>query len=353
MTISKQIHILYETGMVMKVAIYYSNKDIRIEDWPVPDISEREILVEMKSSGICGTDVMQWYRTKNAPRVLGHEMAGEIAAIGNNVTDFKKGDRVFVSHHVPCYACHYCAKGNYTACELLHSGNYEPGGFAEFIRVPEENVRHGTFVLPREVTFEEAAVIEPLGCVIAGQNQLDIKADQTVLIIGSGVSGILHAQVAKMKGADVITMDVNEYKLKKALEFGADVTLSANTFSPEKLKSVNDGRLAEIVIVCASSQKAIDNALSAVDRKGRVMLFAVSGSDIVIPSLRFWRDEIALLSSYGAAPRDLQKALELIESGKVNVRDMITHKVRLSDITEGFLLAAEAKTSLKVVVVPD
>jgi len=337
----------------MKVAVYHSNDDIRIEDRPIPHISSGEILVKMKASGICGTDVMQWYRTKKGPRVLGHEMAGEIVAIGNNVTDFKEGDRVFVSHHVPCYTCHYCVQGNYTACELLHSGNYEPGGFAEFIRVPEENVRHGTVVLPKEVTFEEATMIEPLGCVIAGQNQLDMKAGQSVFVIGSGVSGILHVQAAKTKGAEVITMDINGYKLKKASEFGADVTLDANTFSPEKLKSVNDGRLAEAVIVCASSQQATSNALSAVDRKGKVLLFAVPGSEIVIQSLRFWRDEITLLSSYGAAPRDLQKALELIGSGKVNVRDMITHKVTLSDITKGFLLASEAKTSLKVVVVPD
>ncbi|MDP2753471.1 MAG: alcohol dehydrogenase catalytic domain-containing protein, partial [Nitrospirota bacterium] len=181
----------------MKVAVYYSNDDIRIEERPKPSISSGEILVEMKASGICGTDVMQWYRIKKAPRVLGHEMAGEIFAIGSNVEGFKKGDRVFVSHHVPCYKCHYCVQGKFTACESLHTGNYDPGGFSEFIRIPEENVRYGTFLLPERVTFEDAAMIEPLGCVIAGQNQLGLKEGQTVLIIGSGVSGILHIQLTK------------------------------------------------------------------------------------------------------------------------------------------------------------
>ncbi len=194
----------------MKVAVYYSNDDIRIEERPTPSISDGEILVKMRASGICGTDVMQWYRIKKAPRVLGHEMAGEIVEIGKGVEGFKKGDRVFVSHHVPCYKCHYCVQGNYTACESLHTGNYDPGGFSEFIRVPEENVRYGTFLLPERVTFEDAAMIEPLGCAIAGQNQLGLKEGQTVLIIGSGVSGILHIQLAKIKNAKVIATDINE-----------------------------------------------------------------------------------------------------------------------------------------------
>ena len=132
----------------MKVAVYYRNDDIRIEDRPIPTISDHEILVKMKACGICGTDVMEWYRIKKAPRVLGHEMTGDILDTGKNVEGFQKGDRVFVSHHVPCYTCHHCLQGNYTACEVLHTGNYDPGGFSEFIRIPEANVRHGTFLLP-------------------------------------------------------------------------------------------------------------------------------------------------------------------------------------------------------------
>ena len=337
----------------MKVAVYHSNDDIRIEDRPIPRISNGEILVQMKACGICGTDVMQWYRIAKGPRILGHEMAGEIVDIGRGVKSFKKGDRVFVSHHVPCYKCHYCVQGDHTACESLHTGNYEPGGFSEFIRVPEENVRYGTFILPEEVTFEDATMIEPLGCVIAGQNQLGLKKGCSVLVIGSGVSGLLHVQLAKMNGAKVIAMDINEYKLKKALEFGADYVVDAGKYSADELKSMNGGRLADFVIICASAQRAVDYAISAVDRKGKVLFFAVPETEIVIPSLRFWRDEITLLSSYGAAPHDLQEAIELIKSVKVNVREMITHRVGLSNIRQGFQLASEGKNSLKVVVVPD
>ncbi|HYA12353.1 MAG TPA: alcohol dehydrogenase catalytic domain-containing protein [Thermodesulfovibrionales bacterium] len=337
----------------MKVAVYHSNDDIRIEERPIPHISHEEILVKMRASGICGTDVMQWYRIAKGPRILGHEMAGEITDIGRGVKTFKKGDRVFVSHHVPCYKCHYCIQGNHTACESLHTGNYDPGGFSEFIRVPEENVRYGTFVLPENVTFEDATMIEPLGCVISGQNQSGLKEGQSVLIIGSGVSGLLHIQLAKINGAKVIAMDINEYKLKKALEFGADNVLDAGKYSADELKSMNGGRLADIVIVCASAKQATDYAISAVDRKGKILFFAVPETEIVIPSLRFWRDEITFMSSYGAAPQDLQGAIELIKGVKVNVREMITHRVGLSNIRQGFQLASGAKTSLKVVVVPD
>jgi L-iditol 2-dehydrogenase len=337
----------------MKAAVYYSNDDIRIEERPTPSISDGEILVKMRASGICGTDIMQWYRIKKAPRVIGHEMAGEIVEIGSNVEGFKKGDRVFVSHHVPCYKCHYCVQGKFTACESLHTGNYDPGGFSEFIRIPEENVRYGTFLLPERVTFEDATMIEPLGCVIAGQNQLGMKEGQTVLIIGSGVSGILHIQLAKIKGAKVIATDIDDYRLNKAIDFGADYVINAKEYSMDKLKSINDGRLADVVIVCAASKQAIDNALASVDRKGKIFFFAVPETDISIPSLRFWRDEVTLIFSYGAAPDDIQEAIKLIDSNKVNVRKMITHKIPLSDIGRGFKLAAEAKNSLKVVVVPD
>jgi L-iditol 2-dehydrogenase len=337
----------------MKVAVYYRNDDIRIEERPVPPVSDGEILVKMRASGICGTDVIEWYRIKKAPSVLGHEMTGEIAEIGDKIEGFKKADRVFVSHHVPCYKCRHCIQGNYTACELLHAGNYYPGGFSEFIRVPGENVRYGTFVLPGGLTFEDGAMIEPLACAIAGQNQLGLKEGQTVLIIGAGVSGILHIQLSKMKGAKVIALDINEYRLKKATEFGADHVLDAAGYCAEDLKGLNDGRTADAVIVCSAAKQATDTTLLSIDRKGRILFFAVPRDHIIIPSSKSWRDEITLIFSYGAAPADLQKAIKLIDSGVVRVREMITQRVRLSSIMEGFKLVTEAKESLKVVVVPD
>ncbi len=337
----------------MKVAVYYRNDDIRIEERPRPDIRSGEILVKMKASGICGTDVMEWYRIKKAPRVLGHEMAGEIVETGDGVEKFKTGDRVFVSHHVPCYACHHCEKENYTACETLHRGNYDPGGFSEFIRVPELNVRYGTSILPNKVTFEEAAMIEPLGCAIAGQKQTDIRKNQVVLVIGSGISGLLHIQLAKIKGAKVIATDIDSYRVKKAEEFGADFGLNAREYSAGKLQSINNQNLADIVIVCAGVPQAVEDATASIDRKGTLLFFAVPETGIPFPAMRFWRDEITMKFSYGAAPADLQEALELIRSESIDIKGMVTHRVPFSEIQKGFQMVSQAKDSLKVVLVPD
>ncbi|MCL6472252.1 MAG: zinc-dependent dehydrogenase [Firmicutes bacterium] len=337
----------------MKVAVYYNNNDIRIEERPVPTVSPGEILVRMEACGICGTDTMEWYRIKKAPRVLGHEMAGEIVEVGEGVDGFKRGDRVFVSHHVPCYQCNYCVAGNHTACELLHTGNYEPGGFSEFIRVPAENVKYGTLLLPPEITYSDATMIEPLGCVIRGQRIVNLGKDQSVLIIGSGISGLLHIQLAKLKGARVIATDINEYRLGKAMEFGADHAINADKYSIDELKTINGGRLADIVIVCAGAEKAVIDAFSSIDRNGKILFFAIPSTDMALPFTRFWRDEVTVTFSYGAAPEDLKEALKLIKSGKINARKMVTHKIPLSEIVKGFKLALSGKDSLKVVIIPD
>ncbi len=337
----------------MKVAVYYSNNDIRIEERPVPSLRKGEILVKMMSSGICGTDVLEWYRKLKGPRILGHEMAGEIVSVAKGLGEFKIGDRVFVSHHVPCYRCRYCLSDRHSACETLHSGNYDPGGFAEFVRIPEQNIKYGTFLLPEGVTYDEATMIEPLGCVVAGQKRIGVREGQSLLVIGSGVSGLSHIQLAKLRGARVIATDINEYRLNKALEFGADFVINAYEYSADELKRVNEGQLADAVIVCVGAEKAISDALSSVDRRGTILFFAIPSEPINLPSVRFWRDEVAVTFSYGAATEDLKDALKLISSGRVNVRKMITHRVSLPAIQQGFKLVSEAKESLKVVVIPD
>ncbi|HPS37186.1 MAG TPA: alcohol dehydrogenase catalytic domain-containing protein, partial [Candidatus Omnitrophota bacterium] len=157
----------------MKVAVYYRNSDVRIEERPVPTIGPGEVLVKVRASGICGTDVMEWYRIKKAPRILGHEIAGDIVA--SNSRKYKPGQRVFVSHHVPCNSCKHCENGNHTACETLHNGNFDPGGYSEFIRVPKINVDGGIYVLPKNLSYEEGTMIEPLACAIRGQRVIGVK----------------------------------------------------------------------------------------------------------------------------------------------------------------------------------
>ncbi len=323
----------------MKVAVYYNNNDIRIEERPKPEISDGEILVKMKASGICGTDVMEWYRIKKAPRVLGHEIAGEI--VESKSEKYKPGQRVFVSHHVPCNKCKYCSEGNHTACETLHKGNYDPGGFSEFIRIPKINVDNGTYLLPENVSYEEAAMIEPLACVARALRLINVKKGYIILVLGSGVSGLLNIQLAKLKGANVTATDINEYRLKKAKEFGADKVVNANNELNVK---------ADRVVICTGALQAAKQAFECIDRKGTILFFAVPGKNIEIPNIDFWRNELTITSSYGAAPADLEESLDLIANKKINVKDMITHKLPLEKIQEGFKITADAKESLKVVL---
>ena len=325
----------------MKVARYYNNSDVRLEDYPKPEINDGEVLVKVKASGICGTDVMEWYRVKKGPRILGHEITGDI--VESKSQKYKVGQRVFVSHHVPCNTCKYCLANNHTACETLHKGNYDPGGYSEFVRVPRINVEYGIYVLPDNVSYEDGTLIEPVACVIRGQRVIDVKEGQTVLILGSGVSGLLNIQYAKLKGATVIVTDIDEYRLKRAKEFGADQVFFANQELDIK---------ADKIIICTGAFAAVKQAFFCIDKKGSILLFAIPNKDIPIPTVDFWRNEITITSSYGAAPIDLEQALELIKDGKINVNEIITHTLPFDDIQEGFKIVAEARESLKVVLKP-
>ncbi|KAF0144995.1 MAG: theronine dehydrogenase-like Zn-dependent dehydrogenase [Nitrospirae bacterium] len=339
----------------MKVAMYYRNNDVRVEEMPVPKIGKAELLVKVMASGICGSDVMEWYRIKKAPRVLGHEITGEIVEIGGEVRNYKKGDRVFVSHHVPCNTCHYCLSGYHTACETLHRTNFDPGGFAEYLRVPEINVDRGVYVLPDSMSYEEGTFIEPLACVLRGQKVANLKPGQSVLVIGSGMSGLLHINLARGLGAGkIIATDINEYRLKAALKFGADAVIDAREDVPKRMKELNEGRLADIVIVCTGVMPAVNQALQSVDSGGTILFFAVPepGINISVPINDFWRNEIKMMTSYGASPADLSLAIELIKAHRVDVKDMITHKLAMSEAGLGFKLVAGAQDSIKVIIEP-
>ncbi len=339
----------------MRVAMYYRNNDVRLGEMPVPEIGLGEILVKVITCGICGSDVLEWYRIKTAPRVLGHEIGGEIVELGADVEGYQVGDRVFVSHHVPCNTCHFCLSGHHTACETLHKTNYDPGGFAEYVRIPEINVDRGIFRLPEELSFEDSVFIEPLACVVRGQRISEIGPGNSVLILGSGIAGILHIQLARILGAGrIIATDVNDYRLRAAERFGADIAIPATSNVPEKVRDVNDGMLADRVILCTGAESAIEQALSSVERGGTVMFFAVPppGKDVSVPMGRFWRDEISIKTSYAAAPGDIAKAIEIIRTRRVNVRDMITHRLQLAEAQKGFEMVAAAGESLKVVITP-
>jgi L-iditol 2-dehydrogenase len=342
--------------MIMRVARYYGRDDIRIEEMQVPEIEQGELLVRIAASGICGSDVMHWYREGKGPLVLGHEIAGEVAAVGEGVTGYRVGDRISASHHVPCNTCHYCLNGHHTVCETLRRTNFLPGGFAEYVKLPSINVDRGVYLIPDGMSFEEATFIEPLACVIRGQRIAGVKTGLSVLVIGSGISGLLHIQLARMLGASlVVASDISPYRRQAAKKFGADETLEAGDELPEAFARLNRGKSADIVILTAGAEKAITQALKSIDRGGTVLFFAPANQGVTVPlpvNQLFWRNEITLTSSYAANYHEHATAMELIRLKRVDVHVMITHRLPLEETPEGFRLVEEAKESLKVIIEP-
>jgi L-iditol 2-dehydrogenase len=216
-------------------------------------------------------------------------------------------------------------------------------------------VDRGVFLLPDEVSFGDGVFIEPLACVVRGQREAQLKPGQSVLILGSGISGLLHLMLARALGAGrIITTDVNEYRLKKAEEFGADAAINADDYNPDRLREINDNRLADLVIICTGAFPAFTQALRSVDRGGTVLFFAPTapGVELPIPVNDFWRNGIKLMPSYGNSPLDATVAIELIRAGRVPVHKMITHRLGLEEAALGFQLVAEAKESIKVIIEP-
>ena len=340
----------------MRVAMYYNNQDVRLEEMPVPSIGPGELLVRVEASGLCGSDVMEWYRVQRAPLVLGHEVAGTVAQVGQGVESFKEGDRMVVTHHVPCNACRYCLSGHHTVCDTLRQTSFDPGGFAEYLRVPALNVGRGVFPLPAETSFEEASFAEPLACVLRGQKRANLQPGQSVLVLGSGLAGMLHINLARALGAGrIVATDMVDYRLEAAGRFGADAAFSAKEDVPVRLREANDGRLADLVIVCTGAPPALMQALQSVDRGGTVLFFAPTEPGVTVPvSVNdvFFRNDVTLTTTYAGAPADLATALELIRTGSVRVGDMITHRLGLEEAELGFKLTAEAGSSLKVIVQP-
>ncbi|RJP20833.1 MAG: alcohol dehydrogenase [Candidatus Abyssobacteria bacterium SURF_5] len=340
----------------MRVAVYYNNHDVRIEERPVPAVGTGEALVRIEASGICGSDVMEWYRIKKAPLVLGHEIAGEIVELGPGVNHYKTGDRICASHHVPCNTCIYCLTGRHTVCDTIRSTNFDPGGFAEFVRLPAINVDRGVYPLPAELTYEEATFIEPVACVLRAQRMARLQPGQSVLVVGSGMTGLLHINLARACGAGrVIATDVQPYRLDAARRFGADAALDSHENVPARVRELNGGRGADVVFVCTGAMRAIEQALDSVDRGGTVLFFAPTDPGVKLPidvTELFFRNGVTLTSSYAGSPADHVAAVELLRARALNVKDMITHRLGLGETGVGFRLVAEARDSIKVIIEP-
>jgi L-iditol 2-dehydrogenase len=335
----------------MKVSMWYNNHDIRVVEVPTPSPGPGEMLVKVISCGICGSDIVEWYRLPRAPLVQGHEVGVEVVKTGEGVTKYNIGDRLFIAPKIPCLKCRYCLQGHYPQCNAVKERL--PGGFAEQILVPAELVNNGSYLLPDNVTHDQATFIEPLACVVRAQRLAAIQEGQTVLVLGSGMSGLLHLKLAKHKKCKVIATDINKGRLELATRFGADQVADAATDILKELISDN-GRKADAVIVTTSAVSALKQAWESVDMGGVVVIFAVPGPDkeVVVPLNDFWRKEIRILTSYYCGPPDIEEALRLISTGDIRVDDLITHRLPLRDTGKGFGMLLDGGGSLKIIIKP-
>jgi L-iditol 2-dehydrogenase len=336
----------------MKVAYWYNNKDIRIKNVPTPKPKSKEMLVKVISCGICGSDIVEWYRLPRAPLIQGHEIGAEVFSVGSSIKKYKPRDRVFIAPKVPCMKCYYCENGHYPQCSEVKERL--PGGFAEYILVPEILVNNGTYLLPENITFDQSTFIEPLACVIRAQRLARVKKGQSVLVIGCGMSGLLNVKLARTKGCKIIAADINKTKLDLALQMGTDITINAADNISERLVAEN-GKKADVVFLCASADSAVEQAWQCVDKGGVIVLFAVPAPDkkVIVPVNDFWMKEITILTSYYCGPPDIIEAMKLIEWHNITVDDLITHRLPLTDIVKGFQLVTDGRESIKVIIKPN
>ncbi len=341
----------------MRAAMYYNNHDLRLQELDRPGIGPGELLIKVMASGICGSDVMEWYRLHKAPLVLGHEIAGQVVEVGAGVTRFAVGDRVTATHHVPCHTCHHCLTGHQTVCDtLLRGTGFDPGGFCEYLRLPAINVEQGTWKLPAGLDYDQATFMEPLACVLRGQQRAGLRPGMSVLVLGSGLAGLLHVHLAAATGAGLVAAtDLSPYRLEAARRFGADLVLDAGEEVAGRFRELNHNRGPDLVIVCATTESVFTQAMEAVGRGGTILFFAPAMAGVTIPlpvNDLFWRRDVTITTTYAGSPADCVAALELIRRGRVRVAGMISHRLGLADAATGFRLTAEAGESIKVIIRP-
>jgi L-iditol 2-dehydrogenase len=340
----------------MRVAVYYNNRDVRVEERPVPVIGPGELLVKVEACGLCGGETMEWYLQPRAPKVLGHEPTGIVAQLGPAVDGFKEGDRVFVHHHVPCMTCHHCLRGHFTMCVHYGQTNIDPGGFAEYFRVPAENVRYDTLLLPDRVSFEAGTLIEPLGCVLKGLKVAGIQPGDTVAIIGVGFMGMGFIQLTRLWGAGrIFALDFSDWRLNKALELGADHAINPqNEDALGKLHDLNNGYGADSVIVTAPSLSAVELGLSLAGKGATLHVNAPPPPDAIwrIHATDLYFREVTLTFSYSATHIETRQVLTYLTTGRIAESDLITHRFGLDGVAKAIELLLAAGESLKSVIIP-
>ena len=343
--------------MSMKAAVVKSNSNIEIKNIENQSVGPGDILVKMRACGICGSDVEKVFGKYGQPSMrLGHEPAGTIMEVGSEISNFSVGDRVFTHHHVACYSddCHECNHGNETMCKKYYESNLEPCGLADEYIVPEWNVKHGGVLkIPDSMSFEDAAMIEPLACCIRAWNKFTHKNNDSIAVLGIGPTGIMHALLAKIYGFEkIFCLDFNEFRLDFAKKFEAITINSGNTNALEQIKSETANQGVDVVIVATSSLNALKDAVNFVRKGGTIVMFGVpsKGAIIDLDMSEIYSKGITIVNSYAASDFDTKEALEKISNKQINVSQLITHKYNLQECQEAFVHAKSGDNAMKIII---
>ena len=341
----------------MKAAVVKSNSNIEIKNIEKPPVGPGDMLVKMRACGTCGSDVEKVFGKYGQPSMrLGHEPAGIITQVGSEISNFSVGDRVFTHHHVACYSddCHECSHGNETMCKRYYESNLEPCGLADEYVVPEWNVNHGGVLnIPDSVSFEEAAMIEPLACCIRAWNKFKHHKNDSVAILGVGPTGIMHVLLAKLYGfGKVFCLDLNDYRLNFAKKFETTTIHSGNTNALEQIKSETANQGVDIVIVSTSSLNALKDAVHFVRKGGIIVMFGVpsKGANVDLDMSEIYSKGVTIVNSYAASDVDTIHALDLISNKQIDVSQLITHKYNLQECQQAFAHAKSGDNAMKIII---
>jgi len=341
----------------MKAAVIKSNSNIEIKNIENQSVGPGDILVKMRACGICGSDVEKVFGKYGQPSMrLGHEPAGIITEVGSEISNFSVGDRVFTHHHVACYSedCHECNHGNETMCKKYYESNLDPCGLADEYVVPEWNVKNGGVLkIPDNMSFEEAAMIEPLACCIRAWNKFIHKNNDSVAILGTGPTGIMHALLAKLYGfGKIFCLDLNEFRLDFAKKFDITTINSGNTDALEQIKSETANQGVDVVIVATSSLNALKDAVSFVRKGGTIVMFGVpsKGANVELDMSEIYSKGLTIVNSYAASDFDTKEAVEKISSNQINVSQLITHKYNLEECQQAFVHAKSGDNAMKIII---
>ena len=340
----------------MKTAFVKEPSVISVEETEKPTLESGDILVQMHACGICGSDLEKVFGQYGQPSMrLGHEPAGLVLDVGSDVTEFKKGDRVFTHHHVPCYDCHMCNHGNETMCKKYSETNLFPCGLSEEYVVPARNVSHGGVLkISDSLSFEEAAMIEPLACCVRAWTKYHYHTNDSVAIFGVGPTGMMHVMLAQAKKlSKIFCFDINDFRLNFAKKFS--ITESINSMDEERKQKIlehTDGRGVDVAIVATSSLKALEDAIDMVRKGGIVMMFGVpsKGAKLDLDMSVIYSKEITLVTSYAASDKDTKESLVLIESSQINVKQLITHTYPIVDSQKAFDHARSGDNAMKIII---